>query len=135
MLPSLVNETFLGKPVISGDDKTLTYLVLEAGWNVAYQSNAYVYTPGMKDLRSYLKQRLRWSRNALRADIKAVLSGWPLKHPALLFFQIDKFFQSIVVILSPIYFFVALFTGLWQVALFFFFLWFVRRTVKMYPHP
>ncbi|OGK22072.1 hypothetical protein A2866_05855 [Candidatus Roizmanbacteria bacterium RIFCSPHIGHO2_01_FULL_39_8] len=134
MLPSLVNETFLGKPVISGDDKTLTYLVLEAGWNVAYQSNAHVYTPGMKDLRSYLKQRLRWSRNALRADIKAIAKGWPIHHPALLFFQIDKFLQSIVVILSPIYFFISLLTGMWPAALVIFVWWFVSRTIKMYPH-
>ena len=134
MLPDLVNETFLGKPVISGDDKRLTYLVLAAGWKVRYQSSSHVYTPGMKDLKSYLAQRLRWSRNALRADIRAVLEGWPTRHPALLFFQIDKFFQSIVVILSPIYFFVSLFSGLWVIAAIIFVWWFVSRTIKMYPH-
>ncbi|MBI4091608.1 MAG: glycosyltransferase, partial [Candidatus Levybacteria bacterium] len=101
MLPKLVNETFLGKPVISGDDKRLTYLVLAAGWKVAYQSNSHVYTPGMKDLRSYLKQRIRWSRNSLRADLGAMLDGWPRRHPALFFFQIDKVLQSFVIILSP----------------------------------
>ena len=87
MLPDLVNETFLGKPVISGDDKRLTYLVLAAGWKVAYQNTSHVYTPGMANLGAYLKQRLRWTRNSLRADLKAILSGWPFKHPALLFFR------------------------------------------------
>ncbi|MBI2641483.1 right-handed parallel beta-helix repeat-containing protein, partial [Candidatus Roizmanbacteria bacterium] len=134
MLPKLVNETFMGRPVISGDDKTLTYLVLEAGWKVAYQSNSHVYTPGMEDLKSYLLQRLRWSRNALRADIRAIARGWPLRHPALFFFQVDKFMQSIVVVLSPIYFSIALLTGVWPVAFVIFAWWFVSRLIKMYPH-
>jgi len=134
MLPDLVNETFLGKPVISGDDKRLTYLVLAAGWKVAYQSNAHVYTPGMKDLKSYLKQRLRWSRNSLRADLKALSEGWPLKHPALFFFQIDKILQSFVVILSPIYFFVSLYYHLWIPAAIILVWWVLSRTIKMHPH-
>ena len=135
MTYDLVNETFFGKPVISGDDKRLTYLVLEAGWKVAYQSTSHVYTPGTESLKAYLNQRLRWTRNSLRADIKAVLSGWPLRHPALLFFQIDKFFQGFVVILSPIFFFVSLYFHLWVSAIVIFCWWFISRTVKLYfPH-
>lgn len=135
MLPDLINEKFLGRPVISGDDKRLTYLVLEAGWKVAYQSTSHVYTPGTESLKAYLNQRLRWTRNSLRADIKAVLSGWPLKHPALLFFQIDKFFQGFVVILSPIFFFVSLYLHLWVSAIVIFCWWFISRTIKLYyPH-
>ncbi len=134
MLPDLVNETFLGKPVISGDDKRLTYLVLAAGWKVAYQNTSHVYTPGMANLGAYLKQRLRWTRNSLRADLKAILSGWPFKHPALLFFQVDKFLQSFVLILSPIYFFVSLYLHLWIAALVIFCWWFVSRAIKIYPY-
>lgn len=134
MLHDLEYETFFGKPVISGDDKRLTYLVLAAGWKVAYQSNSHVYTPGMKDMKSYLKQRLRWTRNALRADMRALVQGWPLRYPALLFFQIDKFLQSFVVILSPIYFFISLAMHMWMGALVIALWWFVSRAVKMYPH-
>lgn len=134
MLPKLVNEKFLGIPVISGDDKCLTYLVLAAGWKVTYQSNSKVYTPGMKDLRSYFKQRLRWTRNSLRADLQALIKGWPFKHPALFFFQIDKLLQSFVVVLSPIYFFIALYSHLWIAASVIFVWWFISRSVKMYPH-
>ncbi len=134
MIPDLVDERFLGKPVISGDDKRLTYLVLAAGWKVAYQSNSHVYTPGMRNLGAYLKQRLRWTRNSLRADLGAIRDGWPLRHPALLFFQIDKFLQSFVVILSPIYFFVSVYFHLWTAALVILCWWFISRSVKMYPH-
>ena len=135
MMPDLVNEKFLGRPVISGDDKRLSYLVLEAGWKVAYQSTSHVYTPGTEKLGDYLKQRLRWTRNSLRADLKAMLNGWPLKHPALTFFQIDKLFQGFVVILSPIFFFISIYLHLWVAAFIIFCWWFISRTVKLYgPH-
>ena len=134
MMDDLVHEKFLGSPVISGDDKCLTYLVLEAGYKTAYQSNSQVYTPGMKDLRSYLKQRLRWTRNSIRADLKALLAGWPLKHPALFIFMIDKILQAFVIILSPIFFFMALMFHQWIVALVILCWWSISRTVKMYPH-
>ncbi len=134
MRDELVNETFFGTPVISGDDKRLTYLVLAAGWKVAYQSNSHVYTPGMADLGSYMKQRIRWSRNSLRADMKAIYEGWPLRHPALFFFQIDKFLQSFVVILSPIFFFIAVAYREWVVAAIIFIWWFISRAIKMHSH-
>ncbi len=134
MTQALVDETFLGKPVISGDDKRLTYLVLAAGFKVSYQSTSHVYTPGMTSLQAYLKQRLRWTRNSLRADISAMRNGWPLKHPALLFFQIDKFLQSFVVLFSPIFFFVALYFHFFVSALIIGCWWLVSRTIKMYPN-
>src|SRR3989344_1717727 len=135
MLPDLVNEKFLGRPVVSGDDKRLTYLVLAAGWKVAYQSTSHVYTPGMSSLGAYLKQRLRWTRNSLRADLSAIISGWPFRHPALLFFQIDKILQSFVVIISPIFFFVSIYLHLWMAVLVIPCWWFISRTVKLYyPH-
>jgi parallel beta-helix repeat protein len=134
MLPDLVNETFMGKPVISGDDKRLTYLVLAAGWKVGYQSNSQVHTPGMADLSSYLQQRLRWSRNSLRADLRAMGQGWTWKHKALLFFQLDKVAQAFVVILSPLYFFISLYMGLWIPAAIIFVWWITSRAIKMFPH-
>ena len=134
MLHDLLHETFMGKPVISGDDKCLTYLVLAAGWKVAYQSDSHVYTPGMADLSSYFKQRLRWTRNSLRSDIKAILGGWPLKRPALFFFQVDKVLQSFVVILSPIFFGIALVYEQYIAAIIIFIWWFMSRAVKMYSH-
>lgn len=134
MLPDLVHETFMGTPVISGDDKRLTYLVLEAGWKVAYQSNSSVHTPGMKDMGSYLKQRLRWSRNSLRADLRALSQKWTWQHKALIFFQLDKVAQAFVVVLSPIYFFISLYLGLWIPAAIIFCWWIISRTIKMSPH-
>ncbi len=134
MLPDLVHETFLGQRVVSGDDKRLTYLVLAAGWKVAYQNNSRVYTPGMPDMPSFLKQRLRWTRNSLRSDLRAIFEGWPFHHPALVFFQVDKVAQSLVVVLSPIYFTISLLLGLWPLAAIIAVWWFTSRAIKMFPH-
>ncbi len=134
LLDDLINETFMGTPVISGDDKRLTYLVLSKGFKVAFQSNAHVYTPGMPNFSSFLKQRLRWTRNSLRADLKALIEGWPFRHPALAFFQIDKVLRSLAIILSPIYFFISLATGLYLAALVIFIWWFGSRLIKLMPH-
>lgn len=134
MCHDLEHETFMGKKVISGDDKRLTYLVLEQGWKVAYQKNARVFTPGMETMKSYMKQRLRWTRNSLRADTRALLAGWPFRHPALAFFQIDKIIQSFTLILSPIYFFISLYYGLYFGAFFIVVWWFISRAIKMHPH-
>lgn len=134
MCDDLVHETFLGKPLISGDDKRLTYLVLKNGWKVAYQKNARVFTPGVWDLKTYMQQRLRWTRNSLRADLKAMWEGWTWKHPALAFFQVDKVIQAFAIILSPIYFFVSLYLGLYLGAALIFAWWFISRAIKIYPH-
>ncbi len=133
-LPELVNETFWGRPVISGDDKALTYMVLRAGWKVAFQANTTVYTPGMHGLSAYVKQRIRWSRNALRADIKAFSQGWTWRHPSLVFFQFDKLLQTFVLILSPIFVGIYLMKGLYIPALFIIGWWIFSRTVKIYAH-
>lgn len=134
LLDDLINETFMGKAVISGDDKRLTYLVLSHGFKVAFQSNAHVYTPGMPNFSSFLKQRLRWTRNSLRADLRALMEGWPFRHPALAFFQIDKVLRSLAIILSPIYFIISLSTGLYLAALVIFIWWFGSRLIKLMPH-
>lgn len=134
LIDDLVNETFMGKPVISGDDKRLTYLVLSKGWKLAFQSSARVYTPGMPGFGSFLKQRLRWTRNSLRADLKALYERWPFRHPALVFFQIDKTLRGFVLILSPIYFIISLVMGLYAAAALIFVWWFVSRLIKLAPH-
>ncbi|MBI2011171.1 right-handed parallel beta-helix repeat-containing protein [Candidatus Daviesbacteria bacterium] len=134
MTNDLINETFMGKKVVSGDDKRLTYLVLKAGWKVGYQGNARIYTPGMRDLKSYLKQRLRWTRNGLRSDLRAMMEGWSWKHPALAFYQVDKFVQAPAILLSPIYFLLSLFEGYYLGAAIIATWWFLSRTIKLYPH-
>ncbi|KKS69745.1 MAG: Glycosyl transferase family 2 [Candidatus Daviesbacteria bacterium GW2011_GWA2_42_7] len=134
LLDDLVNETFWGKKVISGEDKRLTYLIGERGFKLVFQSNARVYTPGVEGLRTLIKQRLRWSRNSWRADLRALFSGWAFKHPAFAFFLIDRAVQPFTVLLSPIYFTILLISRSFEGALVILVWWYFSRLIKISPH-
>ncbi len=134
MLADMVNETFWGKPVISGEDKRLTYLVAANGWQLAFQQTARVYTPGADTLMTFLKQRLRWTRNSWRANVRAMWEGWVWHHPAFAFFITDQIVQPFVLLLSPIYFITALVYGHWLVAVVVVVWWHASRFVRLWPH-
>lgn len=134
LLSQLLHETFWGKPVISGDDKRLTYLVEKSGWKAAYQSNAQVFTPGMAHLSQYFKQRLRWTRNSWRADLRTLTQGWVYKYPRFVWYLIDRVLQPFAQLLSPIAFGVALALGLWIPAAVLFIWWHIGRLIRMWPH-
>ena len=69
---ALRHEFFMGARAVSGDDKRLSHLIIRQGWETAYVLDTCVYTPGLGSLGAFLKQRLRWTRNSWRADLKAV---------------------------------------------------------------
>lgn len=131
----LVGETFWGKEMISGDDKTLTNMVHADGWKTRFLRDVKVYTPGMRDLPSFLKQKLRWARNGLRSDSRVLASRWLWKrHKMLALHMIDKLIAAITILLAPVYFIIAIYNGFWEIALIIFCWWIVSRCVKIYPH-
>lgn len=134
-LDILVNETFLGEQMISGDDKTLTNLVQTAGWKTTFLREVKVYTTGVQKLSSLLKQELRWARNALRSDLKLLSSGWLWKkQEVLLFHMLDKFIQPLTLLLAPIYLIISLMYGYWEAAVIIILWWLLSRSVKIYPY-
>lgn len=134
-LNELENETFWGDKVISGDDKTLTHLIQKDGWKSRYLRNVKVYTTGTGNIGNFLKQKLRWTRNGLRSDGKALFSGWVWKnHKILALHMLDKFISPITLLLAPIYFGLAIYFGHWEIALLIAVWWIVSRAVKIYPH-
>lgn len=134
LVDELVSETFLGKPVISGDDKCLTHLVQRDGWSVRYQSNARVYTPGADRMRVFLRQRLRWSRNSWRADLRALSGRWLWKRRALAFQLLDRLVQPVTTLIAPTYFVLSLFYQQWTTTFILLTWWFISRTIKIWPH-
>lgn len=134
-LDYLVNETFLGKKVISGDDKTLTRLVQKEGWKTRYLRDVKVYTSGTAKLSSFLKQKLRWSRNGLRSDSKVIFSSWVWKkHKILALHMLDKFVSPLTLLLAPIYFVASIYYGHWPIAIIIALWWIISRAIKIYPH-
>ena len=134
VLSEMVNEKFLGQKVISGEDKRLTYLVQEAGWKTTYQSTAQVTTTGVKDIPTFLKQQVRWTRNLWRNDLKAFSAGWVFKHFILTLYLLDRAIQPFALLVSPVYFFVSLALGLWIPVIVILVWWHISRFIKMYPH-
>lgn len=134
MLDDLLNETFWGKQVISGDDKRLTHLVQAKGWLVRYQENARVYTPGTPAMKGFLKQRLRWARNSWRADLRALYDGWVWREPALAFHLVDRIFQPLTTLIAPIYFLIALYRWQWDIMLILLVWWMFSRGLKIWDH-
>ncbi len=133
-LPDLMDETFWGRKVISGDDKALTLAVQSRGWKVRYQEHACVYTPGATVMKVFLKQRLRWARNSWRADLKALGSRWTWGKPLLAFHLIDRLLQPLTTLVAPLYLIYALSFGQWITALFLMGWWFISRSIKIWPH-
>lgn len=134
LLPQLVYETFWGKPVISGEDKRLTYLVEAKGWKTKYQGNARVYTPGEETVLSFLKQRLRWTRNSWRSDMRALTQRWTWRKPYFAFHLIDRAIQPFTLLVGPIYFVASLALDLWWPAVMLLVWWHVSRVIRLWPH-
>ncbi|MGH9001125.1 MAG: glycosyltransferase [Acidimicrobiia bacterium] len=129
-----VSERFLGLPCNSGDDKRLTTLILEAGWDTYMQRSARVWSTFPTDGRSFFRQRLRWSRNTWRSDLRALGRGWVYRRPFLAFTMVDKAVSSFTLLISPAYMVVAVVLGHWTVAVLLGAWWFVSRSAKLLPH-
>ncbi|HRW04102.1 MAG TPA: glycosyltransferase [Caldilineaceae bacterium] len=133
-LEDLMEETFWGRRVISGDDKALTLAVQSRGWKVRYQDNTCVYTPGATVMKDFLKQRLRWARNSWRADLKALGSRWAWRKPFLAFHLFDRLLQPLTTLIAPIYLGYAISRGHWLAVLLLVGWWTISRTIKIGPH-
>jgi hyaluronan synthase len=129
-----MRETFLGVPCMSGDDKRLTTLVLEGGHLTVLQRSARVWSTFPPDGRTFFKQRLRWSRNTWRSDLRALGNRWSWRHPFLAFSMLDKAVSSFTLLLSPAFMAMALLRGDLLIAAVLALWWLVSRSAKMLPH-
>ncbi|MBC7869130.1 glycosyltransferase [Candidatus Saccharibacteria bacterium] len=133
-LHQLRHEFFMGTRGISGDDKRLTHLILQQGWHTAFVLGATVYTPGLDSLRVFFKQRLRWTRNSWRADLRAVGKGWVWMHPALAIFMIDRFFQPLFMLIGPVVLVLAVVHQEWLFAGILIAWWLVSRFIRIFGY-
>jgi N-acetylglucosaminyltransferase len=81
VLPGLLGETFLGRRCISGDDGRLTWLMLNEGYQAAFQSTALAWTMMPDTASGFFLQRIRWSRNCYRCYLRAIFKGWLFHQP------------------------------------------------------
>jgi cellulose synthase/poly-beta-1,6-N-acetylglucosamine synthase-like glycosyltransferase len=130
-----MNETFLGVPCLSGDDKCLTRLILARGHDAVMQRTARVWSTFPSDARTFVKQRMRWARNTWRSDIAALfLERWAWHRPYLAVTMLDKMVASFTVLVAPVYMALAIANQEWRVVLTLFAWWWISRSAKLLPH-
>jgi len=129
-----MNETFWGVPCLSGDDKRLTMLTLEAGYHAVLQRSACVWSQFPRGGRTFFKQRLRWARNTWRSDMRALTSGWLWKRKFLAYWMIDKAISSFTLLASPAYLILSLVQHRYAVAGILGAWWMFSRSAKMLAH-
>ncbi len=134
ILDGMVNETFFGRRVISGEDKRLTYLLLAQGHKTRYQGNVIVYTTAPEKLSVLLKQKIRWTRNSWRADLRALGQRWVWRRPVLAIYLADKCVSSFTVVISPMIFLIAVVLGYWALAASIPVWWLAGRSIKLMPY-
>lgn len=130
----LRHEFFLGTRGISGDDKRLTHLIVQQGWHTAYVVGPTVWTPGLNSVKKFMKQRLRWTRNSWRADLRAVGRGWVWSHPALAIFMVDRFIQPIFMLIGPVVMTFAIIKGEWLFAGILLAWWLISRFIRVFGY-
>ncbi len=135
IVPEMLNETFWGRSVMSGEDKRLTYLLQSRGHRTRYQASAIVYTSGPGSLITLMKQRIRWTRNSWRADLRALSQGWLWRRrPMLALYLVDRIVSSFTVLISPMIVGLAIYLEAWLVAGAVPLWWLGTRAIKAAPY-
>ncbi|MCL5996362.1 MAG: glycosyltransferase [Chloroflexi bacterium] len=129
-----LNETFNGRLCLSGEDKRYTCLTLMSGYRTWYQLNARIYSTFNPTFKGFTKQRIRWSRNSFRSDLRALWQGWVWRHPYLALTLIDKTVAPFTLLVGPVVMILSILTGNWSLALALLLWWLVSRAVKIAPH-
>jgi hyaluronan synthase len=84
LLPAWEFQRFLGRPATFGDDRSITNRILSRH-RVVYQSTARAETVAPTDLRTFLRQQLRWKKSWLRESLCVVRYFWRKNPIAALF--------------------------------------------------
>lgn len=129
-----LNETFWGTHCMSGDDKRYTCLILQNGYNTWYQLNAQVYSTFNPKFKGFIKQRIRWSRNSFRSDLRALWQGWIWRYPFLAIMLIDKTIAPFTLLVGPVVLILSVILGHWSLVAALLIWWHVSRAIKVLPH-
>lgn len=74
-MDEFINEYFMGKRCLIGDDRFLTSMVLKEGYQAIMQQSQIVMTDCPNTFGGFVRQQLRWYRSNQRYSLKT-LFGW-----------------------------------------------------------
>jgi hyaluronan synthase len=134
MSERFMTETFWGVPCLSGDDKRLSMLLLEDDYATVLQRSARVWSQFPADARTFFKQRLRWSRNTWRSDLRTLSSRWVWRRPFLAYWMLDKAIGGFTLLAAPAFMSVALLNRHFAVAGILAAWWMFSRSAKLLYH-
>jgi len=72
-----VNDWFMSRKCIIGDDRAITNYILKDGYKTIYQRTARVWTQAPETLSKWTKQQIRWGRSSQRETIRNI--KWLIK--------------------------------------------------------
>jgi hyaluronan synthase len=85
--PDFLNQLFLGKPAVFGDDRRLTnYCLLEG--RALFNQSAVAWTAVPEKMSHFLRQQVRWNKSFFRESLW-VLRAMPIRKPAFWFTFIE----------------------------------------------
>jgi hyaluronan synthase len=76
VLDAWMQQKFLGSLCTYGEDRALTNLILESGYNTVYQRSAHVHTVVPSKYAQLCRMFLRWDRSYIREEIKFMRVVW-----------------------------------------------------------
>ena len=97
-----LNQTFLGLPCNTGEDRAMTNLFLKEGWLTAYQQNAVVWAKMPHTYRGLTNMFLRWARSNLRETwflFKFLFT--PFRKQGLQAFRLNIILATLALVLPP----------------------------------
>lgn len=81
LLEKWERQTFLGVPCTYGEDRALTNLFFELGYDAVYQRTAVVHTVVPETYSKLCKMYLRWNRSYVREELRFARIVW--RRPAI----------------------------------------------------
>lgn len=75
-IPEVTRETYRGRQLLVGDDRTITLLANNDGMVTAYQSTAVAFSGAQPSLGKFIAQQVRWFRTEWFYLIKEIREGW-----------------------------------------------------------
>ncbi|MGM0123442.1 hyaluronan synthase [Enterococcus sp. AZ194] len=100
-LDTFKKERFFGIKCVAGDDRLLTDISKQKGYDSVYQNTAICYTEVPEKLPKYFKQQVRWLKSAYLQSLYSIRHCW--KKPMLLLYQMLEAYLWAVNLVISIY--------------------------------
>jgi hyaluronan synthase len=100
------HQTWFKLECTYGDDRSLTNMILRAGWKATYDAEAEAWTDAPDQYKKFFKQQLRWKKSWFREGPILATHVWrthPLAFPAVLIATLSGIASPIVMLINVIW--------------------------------